>query len=496
MAAAPSRFPAFASGPAGAATASAPAAAVKLPPMCWTARQAESIEKELDAFFAETDPAKRAGLHREKLAGLPIGLTLDELETIARSPPLEGEKKKRGYVRMKCDWLKDNDRGWFNIALPKNYSPAKACPLAVIMHGSSADGDNMPTWYTPKLNDAGFITIYPTTTDVGRYWGDEVEVANIFRLIDWAARRYRVDFRRLVCTGGSMGGVGTWSMILQYPQLWSCASSVAGYPAATQGEILENIRGIPFYFVHGDEDHIPVSGPRAASADLKRRGIAHVYVEAPGEKHTPSMKYWTAMTDWLIAQGPKWHSPRPLFLPAGGRPLWRCVQDPLGLNDPDDPVIALIRQGKTTDAAKAVQKRLADKVEPARAQMLLALNALPCLLDPYPYDLDAGKFDQKKGWNTTSENKAIEALARAIAEKDGRGPFPAAFERDLRLLLIKIHLKRVAQTAATPAGWVAHWDALGKQFNVLGPLGSSAESDRLFKAAQAIIVKHGHMKIK
>lgn len=461
----------------------------KSPPGCWSGEHAEKIAKALDVYFAEPDADKRKVIYAEKLAGGRAGLTLFGLETIAAAALPQG-KQRRGVWKINSPWLEDNPRGWFNFSMPKGYTPKKAWPLVVSMHGSAADGDNVVGWYTPQLNNAGYFVVYPTTTSKGNFWSNEAELVNIYRIIDWVARRYRIDFRRLVATGGSMGGVGTWSFLLRQPEIWSVGGSVAGFPAATKGDVLENLRGIPFYFIHGEKDHIPVSGPRAASAELKRRGIEHTYVEVPGSGHTPPRKYWTAMNVWITRQPPKAWSPRPMFLPIPpGRAIWETESDPLRLAG--DPIVEMIRTGKGVAARMEIGKLMRAHKGDARLQVLRGLTYVPALLDPFPFDMDRKKFPAGKGWRRSSEYAALSAFAMALTATKGKGFAARKFDIEVRVLRVKIYAKRIA--FAVPYGgstWVKPYNEFALESNILQRAArGQPEGVRLLRAVFDILPK-------
>ncbi len=457
---------------------------MKVPPACWPAERAEKLEKSLDAFFAESSPEKRRALHEKDLAGQQAGLTLAELETIAKAAPPAG-RSRRGLWRIQCPWLKGNSRGWFNFSMPTNYTPKKAWPLAVVMHGSRDDGNNVVMVYTPALNRSGYFVVYPTTTNSGHLWSSEAELTNIYRIIDWVARRYRVDFRRLTATGASMGGSGTWSFLMGRPDIWSAGASMSGYPTAIEGDILENIRGIPFFFAHGDKDHVPVSGAHKASAELKRRKIDHVYVEVPGGTHSLPWKHWRDMIRWIAKQPPKPFSPRPLFLPASpNRPIWQVVDDTLAFKG--EPILEMIRTGKAGDALRGVRQRLAKEPGNARLLFLRALANMPGLLDPYPYGLDLKSFDPKKGWTTRVEDVALADLTRAVYAKTGKGRAPREFDVEVRLMRAKIYAKRTA-VAARRGGvtWHIVYKGLDKEMHEVRKISPGhPEANRLVKAVR------------
>lgn len=463
------------------------AGTVNVPPSCWSAGKAEQVEKDLDSFFIEPDADKRKAVYADRLADGRTGLTLFGLETVAAAAPPPGQVK-HGVWRVDSPWLTGSERGWFNLSMPDRYTPKKAWPLVVVLHGRSSDGDNLVVWYTRQLGKAGYFVVYPTTTVEGNFWSKKAEQANVYRTIDWAARRYRIDFRRLVVSGGSMGGVGTWSYLLKHPEIWSAGASVAGYPSATKGDVLENIRGVPLYFVHGEKDDIPVAGSRAVSAELKRRGIAHTYVEAAGAGHTPPPKYWADMNAWIIKQPAKPWSPRPLFLPAGaGRPIWDAATDPLAIAG--DPIIAKIRAGKAAAARADINKLMRTSPNNARLLALRGLSYLPVLLEEFPFDMDPKSFPSKKGWGRANEAAAMSAFSMALIAEKGKGWASKEFEIEVRMFRAKIFAKRVA--LAIPYGgqtWKRHYNSFAYESNMVQrAVPGYEEGVRLIKAVFAVV---------
>ncbi len=468
---------------AGVACAATPA----VPAGLWDAAKAEKLETSLDAFFAETDAGKRAELFKKEILPKEPGLALDDFERIAKAaPPLPGN-----MLRVQCPWAKENPRAWFNCSAPKGYTPAKAWGLVIALHGSNSDGNNMVPFYSPQLNDAGYFVLYPTTTAINNMWNADPEMANVYRIIDWAARNYRIDFRRLVITGASMGGMGTWSHLLEQPHVWSCGGSAAGHPAAMGGEVLENLRGIPFYILHGEKDTAGVSladvkNVRIAVEELKKRNIDHVYVEAPGAGHTPPMEFFQAMSVWITKQAPKAWSPRPLFLPSGEkRALWQIREDRLGIKT--DPALAMIKDGKAKEAKTELDGRLRSKDDP-RVYLLRAMAQVPALIDPLPDSLDpTAMADAAKGWNAASENAALSDLDHALRSKAGKDD-EKAFNAYTYLLIGKIWSKRFAVAiGAGGTGWVTAYQNCSnaiKASNQLDP--AAVETARL---AQAVIAR-------
>ncbi len=460
-----------------------PASPAQVPAGCWPAERAERLEKSLDAFFAEPDAAKRRDLYQKDLAPQQVGLTLDELQTTLKAEPPEDKKTKGGVVRAQTPWLKDHPRGWFNFAMPQDYNPKKAWGLCVALHGGGGDGDNVVRWYQ-RFTRHGYFVIYPTSLQAGGMWSNNAEVVNVYRLIEWAARRYRIDFRRLIITGASMGGIGTWMHLMSRPELWQAGASMAAYPPVSSVSPLEKLRGVPFYVVHGEKDAISVEGPRRAVEELRRRGIEVTYVEAPGAGHTVPDRFWFDMIDWLARQPPKPWSPRPLFLPPEGkRSLAQIQADPLDWAA--DPSMKLIREGKYAEARAELTKRIGQSPSDARLHMMRAMAALPALAKPLPDVLNADAF-KDAGWSGP-DAQAYADLCRALSATGGVENAPKEFQSSVHLMLAKIWAKRfVADLGNGGVAWVNPFNSCAAEVSHalrLNP--QNLEAFRLGKALNA-----------
>lgn len=440
--------------------AKAPLPGKDAPAGTWTAAKADELERLHDAFYAEPDAARRKAIYEQNQLASKDGLTLEDMERTFRNERPEGVVRG-DTIRMTCPWMQDNPRGWFMFAAPAGYTPRKSWGLVIILHGSASEGDNLPPFYSPHLGKLGVFALYPTTTVKGRHWGQPEEVANLLREVDWVARRYRIDFRRIALTGGSMGGCGTWSLLMARPDVWHAGAPVAGYPGLEHFDFasLAAIRGIPFYMLHGELDHS--DGTRRLAAEFQRRRIDVTYVEAPGSGHTPPDGYWKELCVWLSQQAAKPWSPRPLFIPAApSRPMWQAYQDPLRLHDDADPALAMIRAGRLAEARQALRAPPSQTTPSLRLHLLRALVNVPGLLDDYPLGLRPKDFAGDRGWTAAAETAALKDLGDALRAKVGEPAAPHMVAAELHLLVAKIWAKRFGCLVdAGGTAWVAPYNS-------------------------------------
>jgi predicted peptidase len=97
-------------------------------------------------------------------------------------------------------------------------------------------------------------------------------------------RDYKVDASRIYLMGHSMGAFGTWSIAMNFPDVWAALGPIAGGGSASG---MVKIRHIPEFVVHGDDDRtVPVNSSRAMVDAGKKAGAAIEYVEVSGGSHS------------------------------------------------------------------------------------------------------------------------------------------------------------------------------------------------------------------
>jgi predicted peptidase len=124
----------------------------------------------------------------------------------------------------------------------------------------------------------------------------------VLRLLASLQAEFPVDGHRLLVTGLSMGGYGTWDLLLRNPTLFAAALPLCGGGDPSQATI---IRDLPVWAFHGDGDPaVPVRGSREMIEALREAGGQPRYTELPGAGHD----IWTVayrdveVMRWLLAQ--------------------------------------------------------------------------------------------------------------------------------------------------------------------------------------------------
>ena len=89
-------------------------------------------------------------------------------------------------------------------------------------------------------------------------------------LLDSIIANYSINTDRQYVTGLSMGGFGTWDLLMRFPDRFAAAIPYCGGADPSQAE---NLAKIPIYTFHDTTDtSVPVSGTQAVVEAIKAAG--------------------------------------------------------------------------------------------------------------------------------------------------------------------------------------------------------------------------------
>jgi predicted esterase len=238
----------------------------------------------------------------------------------------------------------DKAQSWFHLAVPKNYSPQKAWPLMIVLHGGpGGQADDIVSFFRGGLTAQGVISVYPQAMENRLLdWNHPDESARLIAIIRQVARTYRIDPCRIYLVGCSMGGGGAWANGAVLRDIWAGIGPIAGWYAPSPAPPAEWLKGMPIYCLHGQDDAaVPVSRARLALEEMKKIGHdvlvvekledfkaigkeTFVYREVPGGGHNVLLPWQqqgsrelAKMIGWLLAQ----KRPAPADIPAAQKSL-------------------------------------------------------------------------------------------------------------------------------------------------------------------------------
>jgi predicted peptidase len=213
----------------------------------------------------------------------------------------------------------------YRLYVPLDYLQSKRYPLVLVLHGSGERGhDNRKqlqngvlAFCEPKLQrkQAAFV-VYPQCPEGARWvesdWNagsyDLTQVplsaplSAALDLMSTLEQEFTIDRGRLLVTGLSMGGYGTWDVILRYPDRFAGGMPLCGGGDPRQAAAA---RKVPVWAFHGaKDDTVPVAGARKMVQALRKAGGHVRYTEYPTVGHAVWDKAYADQNAlrWLIGQ--------------------------------------------------------------------------------------------------------------------------------------------------------------------------------------------------
>jgi phospholipase/carboxylesterase len=195
--------------------------------------------------------------------------------------------------------------GGFSLYVPEYYTPDRAWPVVMALHGGSGNGRSFLWSWLRDARSRGAILVAPTAT--GSTWaltGGDTDTPNLRRILELVRQRCNVDPDRLLLTGLSDGGTFCYVSGLESASPFTHLAPVAAafHPLMAGKADADRLRGLPVYLVHGRLDWMfPVEVARQARQALSAAGAAVTYRELDDLSHTYPREINAAMLDWLLS---------------------------------------------------------------------------------------------------------------------------------------------------------------------------------------------------
>lgn len=268
----------------------------------------------------------------------------------------------------------------YMVLLPQSYSSTGNFAVMLYLHqldngsfGPQPLQDQINPWFnTPAFRDADpCIIVAPLldqTADMsgntinfgGVSTADTAGETNAIAALKLAMATYSCDPSRIYVTGNSMGGIGTWDMMIKYNAYTGTKGKIfaAGLPLAganygqDQATAAALLKNVPIWAIHGASDtSVPLAWDRAMYAAAQKSGGIMRYTEDPNLGHDVWDTYYpklgpTSPLGWLFAQ--RFVGANPVPTPA---PTPRPTPTPTPAPVPASGGTATPGQGSVTDAA-------------------------------------------------------------------------------------------------------------------------------------------------
>ena len=187
---------------------------------------------------------------------------------------------------------KDGTAVRYAISVPRGYH-GEPVPLILALHfGGDPQGAGhamLEILVQPALADLGAVIVAPDS--VGGGWSTAANEQAVTALLAAVEKSYAIDQKKVVVTGFSMGGQGTWYWAGKYPDRFSAAIPISGTPTGAAADWR-----LPVFAVHSRADRVqPIGATEQRIAELKARGINARLVVLDGIQHFETEKFVPAL---------------------------------------------------------------------------------------------------------------------------------------------------------------------------------------------------------
>jgi len=156
----------------------------------------------------------------------------------------------------------------YGVAGPRDEATGRSRPLILALHpgGERMHGYGsrfMQQIVLPALGDLDAVVVAPDCPAEAKSWGDPVADRAVLAILEKVRGEYKIDPRRVLVVGFSMGGRGTWFMSSQHPDLFTGAIVMAG---STRELTQDRLGKVPTYVIHSRDDQVVPIGPAEENA--------------------------------------------------------------------------------------------------------------------------------------------------------------------------------------------------------------------------------------
>lgn len=418
----------------------AAAVAVALLPL-GLAGQAGPLEHAWQAYW-RADSLRAATAEGEKL--LAAGVTFDDAwSRLRRGRPYPAASPGPRALRFPSQSGQAYDN---TIEVPAGYDPARPWPVRVQLHGGvmrqdPEEGRRRRGQRLPPGEPQ--IVVEPFAWAESAWW-HTTQVDNVLALVDRVKRLYNVDESRIVLTGTSDGGTGTYYLAMREPTPFAAMVPLIGHlgvlgnPATgADGELfVSNLVNRPFFVVNGLMDpKYPAARIAPYLEALQTAGVSLVFrpqrlgghdtswwleerplverfaADHPRAPHPPLLSWETERTDrfnrvhWLVIDE------------LGGRPGEAALPETNSVTERFDPDFGLRGDAKKDRGTRIVQV-VAD-TDAARLGLMAGDRLLE--IDGRPVD---GLAAVQAAFDRNTGPRIRIAVERRGSRLDVEGPFP------------------------------------------------------------------------
>jgi len=192
----------------------------------------------------------------------------------------------------------------YTILIPEGYTGQQTTPLVIALHfgghGTPYYGELfLREFISPALK--GLTAIIAAPDCPTQDWTMPESEAFILDLLSFIMDQYNIDPIKILITGYSIGGIGTWHMAGRYPERFTVALAMAAQPP--EGVSIDEWK-LPLYVIHGRDDELfPIVNTSKVIVQLENQGKDVTYRILEKASHFEVPKYLGPLQDavpWIV----------------------------------------------------------------------------------------------------------------------------------------------------------------------------------------------------
>lgn len=196
----------------------------------------------------------------------------------------------------------------YAFSLPPGFDPKKTYPAVLFLHGSGERGTDgklptqagLGTAIAAHPENYPFVGIFPQAE---KTWSaDSDDAKNALLALEDVITKVKIDPKRIILTGLSMGGRGAWEVGAASPGKFSCVVPIC---AMGRLETVDALKAYPVWALCGDADRdLTVINTRQMVQGLQKAGNQAKLTEYRGVGHNSWDRAYTdlSLIEWMLSQ--------------------------------------------------------------------------------------------------------------------------------------------------------------------------------------------------
>jgi hypothetical protein len=192
----------------------------------------------------------------------------------------------------------------YTLLIPEKYSDIQRNPLVIALHygghGTPYYGEFiLRDLIAPALGELNAIMVAPDCP--AKDWTAPDSETLILDLLSYLENQYKIDSQKVLITGYSIGGIGTWHMAGRFPGRFAAALAMAAQPPKN---FSIDEWSVPMYVIHGRDDEVfPIVDTTKVVIQMENQKKDVAYRILEQVRHFETYKYISPLKDaiqWVI----------------------------------------------------------------------------------------------------------------------------------------------------------------------------------------------------